>query len=111
MASGPADTGRQVIFADRAADLLEHFGRFALGMQRLAPPPGKMPRPPKSLDRPSLVLLGDRRESHDLPRLLRQYVADQIVLVQPMHDQDDGAVSLVVQPAVEGMVEPVVGRL
>ena len=86
----------KVVFADRAADLLKHFGRLALGMQCLAPTPGKMPRPPKSLDRPGLVLLGDRRESHDLPRLLRQYVADQVILVQPMHDQDDGTLLLVV---------------
>ena len=31
--------------------------------------------------------------------------------MQPVHDHDDDTVTLVVQPAVEGMVEPVVGRL
>ena len=42
------------------------------------------------LDPVQLVLLGDRREAHDLPRLLRQHVAGEVVLVQPVHDQDDG---------------------
>jgi hypothetical protein len=53
--------------------------------------------------------LGDRRKAEDLPILLRQHVADQIVLVQPVHDQDDGARLLVVEARVEGMVEPLVG--
>jgi hypothetical protein len=38
-------------------------------------------------------------------------VADEIILVQPVHDQDDGTLLLVVEPAVEGMVKPFVGRL
>jgi len=37
-------------------------------------------------------------------------VADEIVLVQAVHDQYDGALLLVVEPTVEGMVEPLVGR-
>ena len=35
----------------------------------------------------------------------------QIVLVQPVHDQHDRAGELVVEPTVEGVVVPVVGRL
>jgi hypothetical protein len=35
-------------------------------------------------------------------------VADQVVLVQPLHDDDDGALLLVVLPAVESVVVPVV---
>jgi hypothetical protein len=31
-----------------------------------------------------LVGFGDRREAHDLPRLLRKNMADEIVLVQPL---------------------------
>jgi len=38
-------------------------------------------------------------------------VADGIVFVQPLHDDDDGAVTLVVDPAVEGVVVPLVGPL
>jgi hypothetical protein len=38
-------------------------------------------------------------------------VAEEIVLAQPVHDQHDGAPSLVVEPAIEGVIEPLVGRL
>jgi hypothetical protein len=38
-------------------------------------------------------------------------MADQIVFLQALHDDDDGAVPLVVLPAVESVVEPVVGGL
>ena len=69
-----------------------------------------MPRPPHRLDRPGLVLLGDRREAHDLPILLGQHMADEVILVQPVHDQDNRTRPLVVQPAVEGVVEPLVRR-
>src|SRR5438270_8517336 len=37
--------------------------------------------------------------------------ADEIVLVQPLHDDHDGAVPLVIEPAVEGVVVPLVGGL
>src|SRR5271163_401369 len=50
----------EIVFADRAADLLEHLGWLALGMQCLAAPSGKIPRPPQRLDLPGLVFLGDR---------------------------------------------------
>jgi hypothetical protein len=57
-----------------------------------------------------LVLLGDRRKAQNLPILLRQYMAGEVVLVQPVHDQNDRTPRLVVQPAVEGVVVPFVGR-
>ena len=37
-------------------------------------------------------------------------MADEIVLVQAVHDQHDRTLLLVVEPAVEGMVKPLVGR-
>jgi hypothetical protein len=43
--------------------------------------------------------------------LLREDVADQVIFVQPLHDDDDGAMPLVVEPAVEGVVEPIIGGL
>jgi hypothetical protein len=88
-------------------------------VQGLAARPCEDPRPRQGVDQVSLVRLGDRRKAYDLPILLRQYVADQIVprvtpegqaLVQPVHDQDDCSLLLVVEPAVEGVVEPLVGR-
>ena len=92
----------EIIFADRAADLLEHRRGLALVVQRLAPPPRKVPRAPHRLNRVRLVLLGDRRAAHDLPIFLGQHVADQIILMQPVHDQHDRTFLLVVEPAVEG---------
>jgi hypothetical protein len=47
-----------------------------------------------------LVGFGDRRKAQDLPRLLREHVADEVVFVQPLHDDDDGAVAFVVQSAL-----------
>jgi len=43
-----------------------------------------------------LVGFGDRREAHNLPWLLAEHVADEVVLVQPLHDDDDGATAFVV---------------
>jgi hypothetical protein len=51
-----------------------------------------------AVERPNLVLLGDRREAHDIPILLRHHMAGEIVLVQPVHDQDDRPRPGVVQP-------------
>ena len=36
-----------------------------------------------------------------------EHVADEIVFVQPLHDDDDGAATLIVEPAIEGVVVPV----
>ena len=38
-------------------------------------------------------------------------MASEVVLMQAMHDQDDRAPELVVEAAVEGVVEPFVRRL
>jgi hypothetical protein len=100
----------EIVFANGPADLLEHLGRLALGMQCLARPPREPPLPPHRLDHKGLVVLGDCREAHDLPILLAQNVADQIILVQPVHDQDDRTLPLVIEATVEGMVEPLVCR-
>ena len=58
-----------------------------------------------------LVLLGDRREADDFPLLLREHMANEIVLVQSLHNDDQGAGTFVVEPAVERVAEPIVGRL
>ena len=77
---GGAPGGRRAhARAERAADLLDHFGRLALRVQRCSRPPGKAPWPPHRLDRNALVFLGDRREARNLPIFLGQYLADQIV--------------------------------
>ena len=58
-----------------------------------------------------LVLLGDCRQPHDVPILLRHHVTGEIVFVQSVRDQHDRTRELVVEPAVKGVVVPLVGRL
>jgi hypothetical protein len=100
----------EIIFADHLAQVLEHRERLARRVQCLALMPGQEFRSPDRLGEQHLVDLGDRRKADDLPIFLGQHLAHQIVLVQAVHDHDDGARDLVVEPAVEGMVEPLVGR-
>jgi hypothetical protein len=58
-----------------------------------------------------LVVFGDCRKADDLPRLLAQHMTHEIVFVEALHDDDNRPTALVVLPAVEGVVEPVVGGL
>jgi hypothetical protein len=62
-----------------SADPLEGLQWLALLVQCLAAPPGKRALPQLGVECPALVLLGDRRKADDLPILLRQHVANQIV--------------------------------
>src|ERR1700746_1046721 len=91
--------------------MVEGFEWLALRVQRLALTAPEAARSPDRLDAVHLVGFGDRREAQNLPRLLREHVADEVVLVQPLHDQDDRAVALVVEPAVKGVDEPLVAGL
>jgi len=71
----------KIVFADRAADAVEGVEWLAPGMQRLALPAHEGSW---SEDRPDLVHLvrfGDGRKAHDLPRLLSEHVANEIILV------------------------------
>src|SRR5204863_9159374 len=85
----------EIVFADRPADVLAGGERLALGVQCLALPPGEALRPPDRFDLVHLPGFGNRRKAHHLPRLLPEYVADEVVLVQPLHDNDDGPRALV----------------
>jgi len=84
----------EIVLADRPANALEGVERLALGMQSLAVPARKASRSPDRLDLVHLVRLGDGRKANDLPWLLLEHVADQVVFVQPLHDDDDGAAAL-----------------
>ena len=64
-------------------------------MQGLATGPGNETGLQRRLDQMGLVLLGDCRVANHPPRLLRQYVTDEILLVQPVHDQHDPSPPLV----------------
>ena len=48
----------EIIFADRAADMLEHGARLALRVQCLAALAGEMLRPEERVDQLALVVLG-----------------------------------------------------
>ena len=91
------------------ADAVEGFKWLTVGVQRFASTAPEALRSPDRLDPVHLVGFGERRKAQDLPRLLREHVADEVVLVQPLHDDDDRAVALVVQSAVESVVVPLVG--
>ena len=69
----------EIIFAERAADLLEHLGRLALGMQGLARLAAEGLPAEHCLDPVQLVVLSDRRKAHDVPRLLRQHMAGEVI--------------------------------
>jgi hypothetical protein len=71
----------------------------------------KTSRPPDRFDLVHLVGFGDGRKAHDLPRLLHEDMADKVVFVQPLHDDDNRAPALVVEPAVERVVIPLVASL
>src|SRR4029077_9785 len=58
-----------------------------------------------------LVSFSDCRKAENLPGLLREDVADGIVLLQAVHDHGGGTTALVVLPAVESVIVPVVGGL
>ena len=52
------------------------------------------------------VFLGDGRETQQPPASLLHNVPDQVVLMQPLHDDDDAARILIIEPAVQGVVVP-----
>jgi hypothetical protein len=100
----------EIVFADRAADAIEGVERLALTMQGLALTSSKASRSPDRLDPVHLVGFRDRRKADHFPLLLREHVADEVVLVQALHDDHDCAAPLVVEPTVQRVGEPVVGR-
>src|SRR6516164_3413720 len=58
----PRDEVPGGLFANRAPDLVEGCDRLALRMQYLAALPGKQVLTQLAVERPDLVVLGDRRE-------------------------------------------------
>ena len=69
----------EIVLADRMAEVLEHRDRLAGRMQGLTLMPGQEFWSPDRIHDLPLVVLGDRRKAHDLPGLLRQHVADEII--------------------------------
>jgi len=69
----------EIVFADRAADVVEHRRRLTLRLQCLAAPAPKTCRPQYRVGAQLLVRFGERWQAHDLPCLLRQHMRGQIV--------------------------------
>jgi hypothetical protein len=69
----------KIVFAEGAAKLPEHFGRLALGVQGLARLAAEGLPSEHGLDSVPFVLLGDRRQAHNLPILLCQHMAREVV--------------------------------
>src|SRR5205085_9611943 len=101
----------EIVFPDRPPDPVERVERLALGMQRLALTTREPPRFQDHLDLVLLVLFGDRWEAQNLPLLLAEDVTDEVVFMKPLLDDDNGAMPLVVEPAVESVVVPLIAAL
>jgi hypothetical protein len=84
------------IAAEARADLLERREWFALRMKNFARPPDEPLTAERGLDDMLLPGLRDGRKGDDVPFLLRQDMAHEIVLVEALHDEDDRAFRFVV---------------
>ena len=69
----------KIVFPQSAAELCQHLAWLALGVQRLARFAAKALPSEYGLDPVPLVLLGDRRQAHDVPVLLRHHVTGEVV--------------------------------
>jgi hypothetical protein len=56
----------------------------------------KVARSENRLDLVHLIRFGDGRKAHDLARLLGENMTNGVVLVEPLHDNDNGAVPFVI---------------
>src|SRR5436305_12861570 len=64
-----------------------------------------------SLNYVRLILLRDGRKANHIPRFQAKHMADKIVFMQSLHDEDNASLSLIVEPTVQGVIEPVVDGL
>jgi hypothetical protein len=80
-------------------------------VEKLIPVAVKVDHAQWSLDRVAFVLLGNRRKGDHLPRLMFEHVPDKVILVEPLHDQNDAAAVLVIEATEQAVVVPFVDRL
>src|SRR6202035_1081712 len=74
-----------------------------------AGPSFERPASERRLDDMPFVCLGDRGKRDEVPAFSWRDVPDEIVFVQPLHDDDDYALGFVVQAGIERSVKPFVG--
>lgn len=65
----------------------------------------------RALDQEFAVFLGDCRQGEDLPWLLLENMADKIVLMQPLHNDDNATGGLIIETAQQRMIVPLVDAL
>jgi hypothetical protein len=77
-------------------------------MQDIASLPVMRARAERAFDDIGLIFFGDRRERNNLPGFLFGHMADEIIFVQALHDEDDAARPFVVEAAQENRIVPIV---
>ncbi len=101
---------RKVVLPLSFANTIEDLKRLSVRVESFASTTRKAPRSIRCLDHVDLIFFGNCGEPDHFPRFQDEDMANKIVLMQPPHDQNDAPSSLVVQPAIEGVVEPIVYR-
>ena len=104
--------GRELQAADLRLDAVESIFALALRMQDVADPSFHHPAAAEGNDG---VVHGNCRQVEVLPTTLTKQMTGKVVLVQALHDHDDGAVLLVVEARHQGagipVDHPLAGRL
>lgn len=98
----------KVVLAERPAYSLEHRQGFSLRMERFTDSASHRTGLIEGFDDVSFIFFRDGGKSHVLPVFLLQNVPNQIVLMQPLHNNKDAAGLLVIQSAIESVVIPLV---
>src|SRR5208282_2896804 len=82
--------------------------RDTLGVEGFAGAARKRPLAERRRDDVALVDFRDRGQRDDFPAFLFEDMADQVVFMQPLHDDDDRSPVLFVEARVKRIVEPIV---
>jgi hypothetical protein len=81
-------------------------------MQDIAGPPVMRARAERAFNHIGLIFFGDRRErNNNLPGFLFEHMADEIIFVRALHDEDDeddADCPFVVEAAQENRIIPIV---
>jgi hypothetical protein len=99
---------REVVLALGNADGLKNLQRLTLRMKSFASTPSDRARAVRSLDHMRFVLDRDGWEAEDFPLPLLQHVAHEVVLVQPLHNDDNAARILIIEAAVQSVLKPII---
>jgi hypothetical protein len=99
----------EVVFSDGRADTLQRFEGFALRVKRCPSTANECLSTEWRFYDVLFVDFGDGRERGDLPTFLLEDMADEVVLMQTLHDDDDRALGLVIEARIERSVKPFIG--